>query len=176
MRVMLKSAMIPAVSQVMQFTGEFHTSCFFYWILTDNYKCWGNAKDSWSSFICFSESTEIFECVSIFTHQFSDVCFVRSTETINDGEFHTVELVTFDQMVNLSIDGGRPTTMDSFGKVQPLRGETPLYVGGSDAPQILTSSQYSQSHLLIHKWSRFKCECCRHFTVHCPKNNLIISL
>ncbi|KAI7805148.1 hypothetical protein IRJ41_000318 [Triplophysa rosa] len=63
---------------------------------------------------------------------------IYSTETINDGEFHTVELVTFDQMVNLSIDGGRPTTMDSFGKEQPLRGETPLYVGGKDAPQIFT--------------------------------------
>uniref|UniRef100_A0A8C9S1Q5 Slit homolog 1a (Drosophila) n=1 Tax=Scleropages formosus TaxID=113540 RepID=A0A8C9S1Q5_SCLFO len=55
---------------------------------------------------------------------------IYSTETINDGQFHTVELVTFDQMVNLSIDGGLPTTMDSFGKVQPLNGDAPLYVGG----------------------------------------------
>uniref|UniRef100_A0AAY4CDW9 Slit homolog 1 protein n=1 Tax=Denticeps clupeoides TaxID=299321 RepID=A0AAY4CDW9_9TELE len=55
---------------------------------------------------------------------------IYSTETINDGQFHTVELVTFDQMVNLSIDGGVPTTMDSFGKVRPLNGEAPLYVGG----------------------------------------------
>uniref|UniRef100_A0A669D5W5 Slit homolog 1 protein n=1 Tax=Oreochromis niloticus TaxID=8128 RepID=A0A669D5W5_ORENI len=39
---------------------------------------------------------------------------IYSTETINDGQFHTVELVTFDQMVNLSIDGGLPTTMDSM--------------------------------------------------------------
>lgn len=53
-----------------------------------------------------------------------------STETINDGQFHTVELVTFDQMVNLSIDGGLPTTMDSFGAVRTLNGEAPLYVGG----------------------------------------------
>lgn len=53
-----------------------------------------------------------------------------STETINDGQFHTVELVTFDQMVNLSIDGGLPTTMDSFGAVRPLNREAPLYVGG----------------------------------------------
>lgn len=53
-----------------------------------------------------------------------------STETINDGQFHTVELVTFDQMVNLSIDGGLPTTMDSVGAVRPLNGEAPLYVGG----------------------------------------------
>lgn len=63
----------------------------------------------------------------------SDLCFVFcffSTETINDGQFHTVELVTFDQMVNLSIDGGLPTTMDSFGAVRPLNGEAPLYVGG----------------------------------------------
>lgn len=58
------------------------------------------------------------------------LCSVASTETINDGQFHTVELVTFDQMVNLSIDGGLPTTMDSFGAVRPLNGEAPLYVGG----------------------------------------------
>ncbi|CAB1338497.1 unnamed protein product, partial [Coregonus sp. 'balchen'] len=55
---------------------------------------------------------------------------IYSTETINDGQFHTVELVTFDQMVNLSIDGGLPTTMDSLRGVRPLNGEAPLYVGG----------------------------------------------
>ncbi|MEQ2193291.1 hypothetical protein XENOCAPTIV_026666 [Xenoophorus captivus] len=60
----------------------------------------------------------------------NSVFFSTSTETINDGQFHTVELVTFDQMVNLSIDGGLPTTMDSFGAVRPLNGEAPLYVGG----------------------------------------------
>lgn len=53
-----------------------------------------------------------------------------SAETINDGQFHTVELVTFDQMVNLSIDGGSPLTMDNSGKHYTLNGETPLYVGG----------------------------------------------
>ncbi|KAK3507062.1 hypothetical protein QTP70_003872 [Hemibagrus guttatus] len=55
---------------------------------------------------------------------------IYSTETINDGQFHTVELVTFDQMVNLSIDGGVPTTMGSVGTVRPLNGDAPLYVGG----------------------------------------------
>lgn len=60
----------------------------------------------------------------------SNLCSFASTETINDGQFHTVELVTFDQMVNLSIDGGLPTTMDSLGAVRPLNGEAPLYVGG----------------------------------------------
>lgn len=60
----------------------------------------------------------------------SSMFLFSSTETINDGQFHTVELVTFDQMVNLSIDGGLPTTMDSFGAVRPLNREAPLYVGG----------------------------------------------
>ncbi|GAA6094193.1 slit homolog 1a isoform X2 [Tachysurus ichikawai] len=55
---------------------------------------------------------------------------IYSTETINDGQFHTVELVTFDQMVNLSIDGGVPTTMGSVGTERPLNGDAPLYVGG----------------------------------------------
>ncbi|XP_029466034.1 slit homolog 1 protein [Rhinatrema bivittatum] len=54
---------------------------------------------------------------------------IYSAETINDGQFHTVELVTFDQMVNLSIDGGAPMTMDNFGKHYTLN-EAPLYVGG----------------------------------------------
>ncbi|XP_071987096.1 slit homolog 1 protein isoform X1 [Engystomops pustulosus] len=55
---------------------------------------------------------------------------IYSAETINDGQFHTVELVTFDQMVNLSIDGGAPMTMDNFGKQYTLNSEAPLYVGG----------------------------------------------
>ncbi|XP_006157460.1 slit homolog 1 protein [Tupaia chinensis] len=55
---------------------------------------------------------------------------IYSAETINDGQFHTVELVAFDQMVNLSIDGGSPLTMGSFGKHYTLNSEAPLYVGG----------------------------------------------
>ncbi|TKS68674.1 Slit -like protein 1 protein [Collichthys lucidus] len=53
-----------------------------------------------------------------------------SAETVNDGQFHTVELVTFNRMVNLSVDGGEPTTLDSQGRSQLVTGETPLYVGG----------------------------------------------
>uniref|UniRef100_A0A673B780 Slit homolog 1b (Drosophila) n=1 Tax=Sphaeramia orbicularis TaxID=375764 RepID=A0A673B780_9TELE len=39
---------------------------------------------------------------------------IYSPETVNDGHFHTVELVTFNHMVNLSVDGGEPTTLDSM--------------------------------------------------------------
>nr|XP_033479767.1 slit homolog 1 protein-like [Epinephelus lanceolatus]XP_033479768.1 slit homolog 1 protein-like [Epinephelus lanceolatus] len=55
---------------------------------------------------------------------------IYSTETVNDGQFHTVELVTFNRMVNLSVDGGEPTTLDSQGRSQPVTGDAPLYVGG----------------------------------------------
>lgn len=53
-----------------------------------------------------------------------------SAETVNDGHFHTVELVTFNRMVNLSVDGGEPTTLDSQGRSQPGTRDAPLYVGG----------------------------------------------
>ncbi|XP_072239710.1 slit homolog 1b [Leuresthes tenuis] len=55
---------------------------------------------------------------------------IYSAETVNDGQFHTVELVTFNRMVNLSVDGGEPTSLDSQGHSQPAIGEAPLYVGG----------------------------------------------
>ncbi|XP_015225833.1 PREDICTED: slit homolog 1 protein-like [Cyprinodon variegatus] len=64
---------------------------------------------------------------------------IYSAETVNDGLFHTVELVTFNQMVNLSVDGGEPTTLDSHGRGLPVTGETPLYVGGMPMEVIPTS-------------------------------------
>lgn len=51
-------------------------------------------------------------------------------ETVNDGQFHTVELLTFNQKLNLSVDGGEPMTLDSQGRSQAATGEVPLYVGG----------------------------------------------
>uniref|UniRef100_A0A669D907 Slit homolog 1b (Drosophila) n=1 Tax=Oreochromis niloticus TaxID=8128 RepID=A0A669D907_ORENI len=56
---------------------------------------------------------------------------IYSTETVNDGHFHTLELVTFNRMVNLSVDGGEPTTLDSQGESRSATGEARLYVGAS---------------------------------------------
>lgn len=71
--------------------------------------------------------------------------FPHSAETINDGQFHTVELVTFDQMVNLTIDGGSPLTMDNSGKHYTLNSETPLYVGGEPLGSLLRAPSGSQT-------------------------------
>ncbi|KAF3688050.1 Slit -like protein 1 protein [Channa argus] len=70
-----------------------------------------------SAFTCFTQNV----CLTLF---------MDSAETVNDGRFHTVELVTFNRMVNLSVDGGEPTTLDSQGWSQPGARDAPLYVGG----------------------------------------------
>jgi len=101
-KVMSRSAMTPAASQDIASTGELPLNQ------------WGLLMKR-----CHLYFSYILRLIS-----------VSSSETINDGQFHTVELVTFDQMVNLSIDGGLPTTMDSFAVVRPHNGEAPLYVGG----------------------------------------------
>ncbi|KAI2642989.1 hypothetical protein H4Q32_028902 [Labeo rohita] len=67
---------------------------------------------------------------------------IYSSEIVNDGRFHTVELVTYDRMVNLSVDGGLPTTLDSLGHVQPLTRDAPLYVGGM--PENAQSLSFNQ--------------------------------
>lgn len=82
------------------------------------------------------KAKNILALVVVSVLSFSIALLLSSTETINDGQFHTVELVTFDQMVNLSIDGGVPTTMGSVGTVRPLNGDAPLYVGGRGPAQI----------------------------------------
>lgn len=57
-----------------------------------------------------------------------------SAEKVNDGQFHTVELLTFNRMLNLSVDGGEPTTLDSQRRstvaAAVATAEAPLYVGG----------------------------------------------
>lgn len=111
---MSRSAMTLAASQDMLFTGMVSHA---FWQTQIYWRCWLIPADLKCYLLSFT-----------------------STETINDGQFHTVELVTFDQMVNLSIDGGLPTTMDSFGAVRPLNGEAPLYVGGRGPLQNTPSS------------------------------------
>ncbi|XP_032806650.1 slit homolog 2 protein-like isoform X1 [Petromyzon marinus] len=69
---------------------------------------------------------------------------IYSLETINDGEFHTVEIVTLEQMVNLSIDGGSPKTMIKLGKPASLTLELPLYIGGM--PTDVNSAALKQMH------------------------------
>ncbi|KAG9346148.1 hypothetical protein JZ751_007966 [Albula glossodonta] len=92
---------------------------------------------------------------------------IYSTETINDGQFHTVELVTFDQMVNLSIDGGVPMTMDSLGNVQPLNGQAPLYIQNGSSFHGCIQNLYINNELQDFTQTQMKpgvvpgCEPCR---------------
>ncbi|KAM6942391.1 LOW QUALITY PROTEIN: slit homolog 1b [Lycodopsis pacificus] len=74
---------------------------------------------------------------------------IYSTETVNDGQFHTVELVTFNRMVNLSVDGGEPTSLDSRGRSQPATGDAPLYVGGMPEAAMDASLGFSSQTLNV---------------------------
>ncbi|XP_031732952.1 slit homolog 1 protein-like [Anarrhichthys ocellatus] len=74
---------------------------------------------------------------------------IYSTETVNDGQFHTVELVTFNRMVNLSVDGGEPTSLDSRGRSQPVTGDAPLYVGGMPEAAMDASLGFSSQTLNV---------------------------
>uniref|UniRef100_A0A8C1M324 Slit homolog 1b (Drosophila) n=1 Tax=Cyprinus carpio TaxID=7962 RepID=A0A8C1M324_CYPCA len=67
---------------------------------------------------------------------------IYSSEIVNDGRFHTLELLTYERMVNLSVDGGLPMTLDSSGHVQTLTRDAPLYVGGM--PENAQSLSFNQ--------------------------------
>lgn len=55
---------------------------------------------------------------------------LHSVETINDGNFHIVELVSLDQTLSLIVDGGNPKTITNLSKQSSLGFDSPLYVGG----------------------------------------------
>uniref|UniRef100_A0A8C5QN05 Slit guidance ligand 3 n=1 Tax=Leptobrachium leishanense TaxID=445787 RepID=A0A8C5QN05_9ANUR len=55
---------------------------------------------------------------------------VYSVETINDGLFHTVELVILNQSLSLVVDKGAPKSLGKLQKQPSLSQNTPLYLGG----------------------------------------------
>lgn len=60
-------------------------------------------------------------------------------ETINDGNFHIVELLAMDQILSLSIDGGSPKIITNLSKQSTLNFDSPLYVGGKRILLLLTN-------------------------------------
>uniref|UniRef100_A0A8C8RK11 Slit guidance ligand 3 n=1 Tax=Pelusios castaneus TaxID=367368 RepID=A0A8C8RK11_9SAUR len=55
---------------------------------------------------------------------------VYSVETINDGQFHSVELVMLNQTLNLVVDKGTPKSLSKLQKQPTVSLNTPLYIGG----------------------------------------------
>lgn len=54
-----------------------------------------------------------------------------SVETINDGQFHSVELVMLNQTLNLVVDKGAPKSLGKLQKQSSVSLNTPLYIGGT---------------------------------------------
>uniref|UniRef100_A0A663MZU1 Slit guidance ligand 3 n=1 Tax=Athene cunicularia TaxID=194338 RepID=A0A663MZU1_ATHCN len=55
---------------------------------------------------------------------------VYSVETVNDGQFHSVELMMLNQTLNLVVDKGTPKSLGKLQKQSSVSLNTPLYIGG----------------------------------------------
>lgn len=52
-------------------------------------------------------------------------------ETVNDGQFHSVELVMLNQTLNLVVDKGAPKSLGKLQKQPAVGTNSPLYLGGN---------------------------------------------
>ncbi|XP_073503059.1 slit homolog 2 protein isoform X3 [Phyllobates terribilis] len=71
---------------------------------------------------------------------------IYSVETINDGNFHIVELVGQDQSLSLIVDGGNPKTITNLSKQSSLGFDSPLYVGGMPIKNNVAVLRQSPGH------------------------------
>ncbi|KAG9479676.1 hypothetical protein GDO78_011612 [Eleutherodactylus coqui] len=71
---------------------------------------------------------------------------IYSVETINDGNFHIVELVSLDQTLSLIVDGGNPKTITNLSKQSSLGFDSPLYVGGMPIKNNVAILRQSPGH------------------------------
>lgn len=55
-------------------------------------------------------------------------------ETVNDGQFHSVELVMLNQTLNLVVDKGAPKSLGKLQKQPAVGVNSPLYLGGNAPP------------------------------------------
>lgn len=67
-----------------------------------------------------------------------------SVETVNDGQFHSVELVMLNQTLNLVVDKGVPKSLGKPQKQPAVSINTPLYLGGK---ALLPATTPATSHL-----------------------------
>lgn len=63
---------------------------------------------------------------------------LSSVETVNDGQFHSVELVMLNQTLNLVVDKGAPKSLGKLQKQPAVGINSPLYLGGNTMPPIIT--------------------------------------
>ncbi|MEQ2217809.1 hypothetical protein XENOCAPTIV_023277, partial [Xenoophorus captivus] len=73
------------------------------------------------------------QCVAVGTDLRCQCLHGYEGEHLNDGSFHSVDLVAADQTLSLSIDGGPPKSISSISKQSTLNIDSPLYLGGRDS-------------------------------------------
>lgn len=64
-------------------------------------------------------------------------------ETVNDGQFHSVELVMLNQTLNLVVDKGAPKSLGKLQKQPAVGLNSPLYLGGKAPSPDTTPALYT---------------------------------
>lgn len=76
---------------------------------------------------------------------------LSSVETVNDGQFHSVELVMLNQTLNLVVDKGAPKSLGKLQKQPAVGINSPLYLGGNTTtPPSLHRPFHLSGFLLLH--------------------------
>ena len=69
-------------------------------------------------------------CLLLSLAPVSPPSLLPSVETVNDGQFHSVELVMLNQTLNLVVDKGAPKSLGKLQKQPAVSINSPLYLGG----------------------------------------------
>lgn len=85
---------------------------------------------------CTTETRDVTEAQAVPCSSSNSLFFfffllLFSVETVNDGQFHSVELVMLNQTLNLVVDKGAPKSLGKLQKQSSVSLNTPLYIGGT---------------------------------------------
>lgn len=80
---------------------------------------------------CTRGTQDVTEAVPCSSSNYLLLLLLFSVETINDGQFHSVELVMLNQTLNLVVDKGAPKSLGKLQKQSSVSLNTPLYIGGT---------------------------------------------
>lgn len=77
------------------------------------------------------------------------MCVCVSVESVNDGLFHTVELLIQNQTLSLVVDKGAPKSLGKLARPPSLEPNTHLYIGG-ESTIVYTTTVYSNVQKSVH--------------------------
>lgn len=75
------------------------------------------------------------------------MCVCNSVESVNDGLFHTVELLIQNRSLSLVVDNGAPKSLGKLARQPSVDHNTQLYIGGTHTHTFIEILIYICGHL-----------------------------